>query len=369
MKQTKPITEQTKPVTEQTKPTPAQADLSPEQPESAPNAPKARPTAAQKRRRALRRWLLGIGVVVVLLLLIPCMVLAGYLLRHVDYDDQADPWSSFNGICRPEDFGLTERVHTLTTADGISIRCAEIPVEQPRAVILYLTGIDQPSVSYFYAHAAWMQQYSVASFLPDLRAHGASSGHKIGLGYTEMEDIRAILSLIQADPVYCDLPLVIQGLSMGGATAINAFGTFPEIDACIAGSAYASFQLQLEDMLASAGVPSFLRAVEAPFLSLTLRLLYGWSTVDELAPIRQIQQANGRPILLMACEYDQNVAAVNTTRLQDACPEAQVWVRPTWDHFVVHNSDLLHVQYDREYCAVILNFLQQAGILPPEEGA
>lgn len=319
--------------------------------------------AAAKRRRVFR-WLRALLLILLLVLITPCIVLCGYVFRHIDYDAQADPWSTYDGICRAEDYDLTETVHTLTTADGLSIRCSEVRADEPRAVIIYLTGVERPSVSYFYAHAAWMHQNGVACFLPELRAHGESEGKKLGLGYTETEDIRAVLSLIGSDPTYDDLPIVIHGLSMGGAAAINAFGVFPQIDACIAGSAYASFEYQMEDIMASMGVPEFLRRVEAPFLSLTLRLLYGWRTAEEMTPVRQIQNADGRPVLLMVCTGDGNVAAVNTDRLHEACPAAQVWKRETADHYVVWNSDLCRVQNDLEYCDTVLSFLREAGIVP-----
>ena len=113
---------------------------------------------APAKLRKVRRWLSGICLILLLELLVPCFVLSGYVLRHIDYDELTDPRSSYKGVCRAEDFGLTETVHTLSTADGISIRCCEIRADEPRAVIIYLSGIEWPSVTYFYAHAAWMQQ-------------------------------------------------------------------------------------------------------------------------------------------------------------------------------------------------------------------
>jgi len=45
----------------------------------------------------------------------------------------------------------------LTTEDGYNIWASEIYTENPKAIIIYLSGIQQPSVTYYYGNAKWMQ--------------------------------------------------------------------------------------------------------------------------------------------------------------------------------------------------------------------
>ena len=88
-----------------------------------------------------------------------------------------------------------------------------------------------------------------------MRAHGESDGGMIWLGYKEFLDTRAIVQHRKAKPAYNNVPIVVFGLSMGGATAINSIGEIPEIDGLISLSAYSSVEDYLyEDMATQAPV-------------------------------------------------------------------------------------------------------------------
>jgi len=139
----------------------------------------------------------------------------------------------------------------LDRCDGYNIWASEIYTENPKAIIIYLSGIQQPSVT---------------------------------------------------------LPIVIQGVSMGGAIAINAFGQLEDIDGLIAASAYSSFEDVVVDTMRNYHIPGFICAIERPLIHLSLRFTFG-DKVNELVPIIQVENIGERPALFIASVNDDQVSA------------------------------------------------------------
>lgn len=103
--------------------------------------------------------------------------------KHVDYDVVYDA----------RDFGLPAPDSlTLKTADGFSIFAYEVCPEQLKGVVICLSGIENPSVTAFYGHAAEFYKANVATIMPDLRGHGKSDGNRICLAYEEARDVKAV---------------------------------------------------------------------------------------------------------------------------------------------------------------------------------
>ena len=118
--------------------------------------------------------------------------LSVFLNRRIEYRDVTDPKHPLQDVYTADEFGMEENVLTLKTSDGEEVWCSEISPGTPDAAVIFLTGIEQPSITYFYPHAKMMLDENVASFLLEVRAHGRSTGNKIGLGYTEPNDVRAL---------------------------------------------------------------------------------------------------------------------------------------------------------------------------------
>ena len=89
--------------------------------------------------------------------------------RHV-IDYLVDKHVDYNVVYDARDFGLPAPDSlTLKTADGFGIFAYEICPEQPKGVVICLSGIENPSVTAFYGHAAEFYKASVATIMPDLR--------------------------------------------------------------------------------------------------------------------------------------------------------------------------------------------------------
>lgn len=314
-------------------------------------------TRSKKIRKAI---CIVAGILIFFWLIAPLIVIPVFVNRHIDYLGYATEKYPMQDIYTAEEFGLEENQRYLTTEDDIQLWCSEIKVENPKAVVIYLSGIDQPSVTYFYGHSKWMKNKGYATILLEVRGHGKSEGNKVCFGYEETKDVKAVVDYIRGRDEYQGVPIVVQGVSMGGASAINAFGQIEEIDAVIAMSAYSSAEEVVWDLEGQNHVPGVLRWIQRPLIKLAFEFCFGSEAVDEMKPIKQITKANGRPVLLIASSGDNDgVPAVSTQRLKNAYELAQVWIRDSWEHFVVKNCDFYHVEEDTEYCERILTFLDQ----------
>lgn len=289
----------------------------------------------------------------------PFAAIPVFLNRHVDYKGYVTEDYPLQDIYFASDYSLDGTQMYLETRDRLNVWCYETNVEKPKAVVIYLTGIIQPSITYFYGHAAWMKENGYSTILLEVRGHGQSDGNRICLGYEETKDVRAVVNYIKSQDKYKGVPIVLHGVSMGGAIAVNAFGQIDEIDALIAMSAYSSFEDAVMDLMEQHHVPGFIRTIEKPLVKLALEMSFGKDAVNEVKPIKQIKNAGERPALLIACTRDTNVPSINTERLKKANPNVQTWVRDSWEHFIVQNCDFKNMTEDEEYCKVILEFLKK----------
>ena len=126
----------------------------------------------------------------------------------------------------PTEVSLRYRDVTVTEpVDGISLQGWYIPVENARAAVLFLHGGGSNRHSAYFEALDFYKAlatlgYSV--FTIDLRNHGNSDsdGQGMSFGIREARDAAAALTWLQKElPA---TPIVMRGISMGGATAIHA---------------------------------------------------------------------------------------------------------------------------------------------------
>ncbi|MBR4731907.1 MAG: alpha/beta fold hydrolase [Lachnospiraceae bacterium] len=308
------------------------------------------------RKKRIILWIL----IILFILLIPTIVTMLYVFRHVKYlnveDDALHP---LQAVYKSSKVKIDSITHTLKTSDGEVLWCSEVEADKPQGVIIYLGAQKEPSVTYFYAHAAWMQKNGYASFLLEVRAHGESSGKKLGLGFTEVEDVRAVVDYIKSVDKYKDLPIVVQGVSLGGSIAINATAEIPEISGCIAMSPFASPDDQWDFYLKEHGIPGFLRDVQRPFTHQAFRWIYGKDVADNMVPKETIKKTGSKPVLVISAKNDPVISIENTFLLQQTKSNAEFWVRDSADHYVIAGNNLMEVSKDKEYCIYLEGFLKK----------
>ncbi len=253
------------------------------------------------------------------------------------------------------DFGLEAQRLTLTTGDGLRLVAHEVPVPEPKAVVILLAGIHMVVTSLF-GHARMLADHGYASILLEMRAHGESEGNAIALGFHEPRDVRAAVDYIRRNPRYAGVPIVVLGLSMGGAVAINATGLIPEIAGFVSLSAYSGVDDLLLDGMGASGIRAvFLR----PLVRLLLCLKYGWGSRHNY-PRERIRQLGERPALLVHSKADSQVSFANFQRLvKNAPPHVETWVREGDMHVIVAEDHFLRPAEDLEYAGRILGFLDR----------
>lgn len=276
----------------------------------------------------------------------------------IDY--LVDKHVHYNVVYDARDFGLPAPDSlTLKTADGFCIFAYEVCPKQPKGVVICLPGIENPSVTAFYGHAAEFFKANVATIMPDLRGHGKSDGNRICLAYEEARDVKAVTDYIKSNAKYKDVPVIVMGVSMGGAVAIRSIGENKDIDGLIALSAFSS----LEDFL-QASREAFLPMIPAEQLAgITRQVVKEKYGVDSSvnSPLYALRGLNNRPVLMMHSRQDSQVpyscfeklaaeASKYTIDLDTMTVEGD-------EHFIC--KDFTKPSADKEYMRQVMRFIRK----------
>jgi uncharacterized protein len=135
---------------------------------------------------------------------------------------------NFAKTWKAEDFGLEATHFFVKTDDGLRISAYEVMAEHPKAIIVCISGIENPSATIFFGHANFFKEYGYATILFGMRAHGESDGDMICCSFKEYLDTKAIVKYIKEKQLYNNIPIVVFELSMGGVVAINSIGEIPD---------------------------------------------------------------------------------------------------------------------------------------------
>lgn len=218
------------------------------------------------------------------------------------------------------------------------------------AIILH--GYRDSARKFLYLGRMYHQVMQYNILMPDLHAHGLSEGETIGMGWNERHDVRHWIEVAE-DIFHSHVRLcsmVIHGVSMGAATAMNVSGEeLPHyVRAFIADCGYTSvwdeFSGRLWDQF---GLPDF------PLLyttDLLCRYRYGWS-FREASPLEQVKRC-GHPMLFIHGESDTFVPTEMVHRLYAAKPDPkQLWIVPHTRHAASYTN------FPEEYIRQVLDFL------------
>lgn len=306
--------------------------------------------------KRMKNIFIGVLVLSIIVLLIIPIIIISQVKQKVTYEGNLSE-HPLQHIYDPNDFDLDVNEMKLTTDDGVKVWVSEVLTPNPKGIIIYLTGIRQPSVTYFYGHSKWMKDKGYASILLEVRGHGNSEGNDICLGYKEVLDVKAVVDYIKGQKKYDNIPIIVQGVSMGGAVAINSFGSLKDIDGLIAMSAYSSFEDVVYDTMIGYNIPAFICEIEKSITNFYLTVVFG-DEFKDMRPINQIENMDDRSALLIACTSDSEVQAENMQRLlKKASSKCEWWLRESREHFIIKDCDFINMEQDKEYCDKILKFI------------
>lgn len=287
-------------------------------------------------------------LITVALAAVPPIMIGDIVNLHVD----------FNTIYTPEEFGIKVEKLYFETDDNVKIVGYESYVPESKAVVIFISGIHNPSVTSFFGHAKLLSENGYSSILYETRAHGESEGKVIGLGYKEVLDTKAVVDYIKGSEKYKDVPIVVWGMSMGGTIAINSIGQLNEIDGLISMSAYSSWEDAFSDNILMMGAPKVYAVAQKPFVKLYTLFKYGFSSYD-LSPKKQIEKLGERPALLIHSTKDSQVPFKSFERIVKNAPHHIEKWEIEGDKHMILEEEFLAPWENKEYCNRILSFLDK----------
>jgi alpha-beta hydrolase superfamily lysophospholipase len=231
-------------------------------------------------------------------------------------------------VATPETYGLRGESVSLTSSDGIPLKAWWIPAEasKRRGVVILLHGMDGLDASTLLGHARFLHDAGYAAVALDMRAHGRSGGQRIGSSVEEPRDVMAALDWLRQQPQLGGVPVVLLGISMGGATALRTAAARADVAAVISVSSFCSVNQSLQEVFDHSDMPKTAVAIMMPFIRLALATLYRvWpgrlSTLDDIGRIPP------RPILIMHGTGDDQISVDNAYRLSQAAGNrVQLWI-------------------------------------------
>ena len=177
----------------------------------------------------------------------------------------------------------------------------------------------------------------------DFRAHGKSEGEFSSLGYYEMLDAKAALDFVLAEPGVEHVGA--WGGSMGAVTMIRATAHYPQIEALVADSPFATLQDEMDLRVPFPIVRSWIRFFAERESGVTL---------DQVRPVDDIAHISPRPVFIIQGMADGMVPIDSAQRLYDAAGEPrQLWVEKDVPHLN------MYAYYKTRYTKRVIRFFDE----------
>jgi pimeloyl-ACP methyl ester carboxylesterase len=156
--------------------------------------------------------------------------------------------------------------------------------------------------------------------LIDLRGHGESDGRRTTYGLAEQADVVGAIRFL-GERGFAPSVIGVLGASMGGAAAVGAASTTPELGALIIDSAFADFDLLLTRQFSRlTGIPHFFYAPS----QLAAHALTG-APLRRFAPVRAARALTATPVMVIHARHDPFVPVTHAVALADAA-NAELWI-------------------------------------------
>jgi uncharacterized protein len=227
----------------------------------------------------------------------------------------------------------------LMTEDNVKLSAWYTPPKNG-AVILVAHGYGDKRSEDFHALFA-THGYGVIAW--DFRAHGKSAGEFSSLGYYEMLDAKAALDFVLAQPGVEHVGA--WGGSMGAVTMIRAAAHYPEIEALVADSPFATLQDEMD-----------LR-VPFPIMRSLIQFfaeMQSGVSPDQVRPVDDIAYISPRPVFIIQGMADGMVPLNSAQRLYEAAGEPrQLWTEKDAPHLN------MYAFYKTRYTRRVIKFFDE----------
>jgi uncharacterized protein len=234
-----------------------------------------------------------------------------------------------------------------TTGDGLSLAGIFIQRARPKANLIVCHGY-KGAKEFMYPYMELFPEWNVLLF--DFRAHGQSEGRLTTIGCLEYQDVIAAAHYVNNQNQ--KLPLIILGLSMGGAASIKALEIEPTLcNALVIDSSYARLDSTVRRIFCSkANLP---RYPFFPIIRTMFQYIAGCS-LRNMNPIKSVRSVT-QPILFIHACNDTYIPPKNSIALYANArnKNSQLWIAPHCRHVRLHSK---HATLYRER---VIGFIKQ----------
>ena len=199
----------------------------------------------------------------------------------------------------------TEKVE-ITSFDGLRLRALYLPAENARCTAILMHGYRSEFLWDFAGAYQLLHEYGCNLLVPWQRAHGESEGKVICMGIKERRDCADWARYIEARNGK-ELPIVLEGMSMGAATVLMATGEpLPEnVRGVVADCGFGSLWREFGHVLTHRTHLPLHPILET--CSLLCRLFFGFSY--KAYTTGEALRGSKKPLLLIHGEADHFVPA------------------------------------------------------------
>lgn len=229
------------------------------------------------------------------------------------------------------------QVISFKNQDGQALSGILIKRLNARANIVLCHGY-RGSKEFMYGYVDMFPQFNILLF--DFRAHGQSEGRIISIGCHEYKDVIAAVDFMKDSTKSSDgskLPLILLGISMGGASAIKAASERADLcDALIIDSTFADLtKIMVKGFTIKAGLPYY------PFFPL-IRWMFEETAdcyINEMNSACYAKKIS-KPIMLIHSCNDKFISPANALKIYENLNQAKlakVWIGPKCRHGWLHS--------------------------------
>lgn len=233
----------------------------------------------------------------------------------------------------PATFQLASEDVAFRSADGVELEAWWVPAPAAKGTVVMVHGLNRSRIE-MVRRAPFVHAAGWNALLLDLRHHGASGGKTTTFGAKEKEDVEAAVRIARERSPG---PVVLWGVSLGGASVVFAAAEDPQVAGVICDSSYRSLEDTVRHHLQLfRGWRWWLRIVPRwPVADLTVFWMgrrggFDPATVDVRAAAARLA---GRPALFVANSDDQRMPKEIAFDLQAAVGlGAEVLIVPGKSH-------------------------------------
>ena len=189
----------------------------------------------RSRLLAAFKWTgLGLGVFLLVFIFgwVPYWIVGIFTTRKFQFPDKE------NAGLTPASFQLAYEDVAFQAKDGTALRGWWVPADDARGTVVLVHGLNRSRLE-MVRKAPFLHEQGWNALLFDLRFHGESGGSMRSLGYYEREDVHAAVDVARS---HGEGPVVLWGISFGGATAVFAAAEDSSVAGVVCDSSFRSLR-------------------------------------------------------------------------------------------------------------------------------